>query len=369
MSLILKNGKLIDGFCNIQTDVNNFNFICSIENFSLRLEKTGEKIKSSTFVTGWKDRSEWSLWIYPNGDREDSKEYISIFLILKKPDEANVKYRFSILNDKEEEKNVIASEMVKEFVKSKGWGFSKFVRKDFLLDESNGLLINDKLTILCEGAIINLKPEKYNNPEKPINITIPESRLLLEYGIMFDSPLFTDYIIKVKDTEIKVHKAVLAARSPVFCEIFNNKLEKCQTNFMEIKDFRAEVVREMLRYIYTDEVSDIQNMASEMLEIANKYELHRLKSIAAKYLCSDLNIENVCERFILSEAYSSRELKDMVQKFIIDNAEHIIKTENWDRLVKSHPSLLEGLFLRSINGPSISNNTSLEEEPYTQETW
>uniref|UniRef100_A0A0N5BS25 BTB domain-containing protein n=1 Tax=Strongyloides papillosus TaxID=174720 RepID=A0A0N5BS25_STREA len=183
--------------------------------------------------------------------------------------------------------------------------------------------------------------------------------------MMFDSSLFTDYTIKVKDKEIKVHKAVLAARSPVFCKLFKNTFEKSRTNFIEIKDFRVEVVREMLRYIYTDEVSDIQNMANEIFEIANKYELQKLKSIAEKCLCSDLNIENVCERFLLSEAYSSVELKEMVQKFIIDNVENIIKTKKWDRLIKSHPSLLEGLFLKSLNVPPISNNTSLEEESDT----
>ena len=36
------------------------------------------------------------------------------------------------------------------FVQGKDWGFKKFIRRDFLMDEANGLLPNDKLTFFCE---------------------------------------------------------------------------------------------------------------------------------------------------------------------------------------------------------------------------
>uniref|UniRef100_A0A0K0G572 Speckle-type POZ protein-like (inferred by orthology to a human protein) n=1 Tax=Strongyloides venezuelensis TaxID=75913 RepID=A0A0K0G572_STRVS len=89
---------------NIESKVNKFNYICSIPNFSLCSEKTGEKIISPTFVIGRKERSELCLWVYPNGDQEDSKEYVSVFLALLKPDKTKIKHRFSILNDMGEEK-------------------------------------------------------------------------------------------------------------------------------------------------------------------------------------------------------------------------------------------------------------------------
>lgn len=125
-----------------------------------------------------------------------------------------------------------------------------------------------------------LKSENYNIPVRSINITVPQSKLLSGYGNMFDSPLFYDCVIKIKDTEIKVHKAVLAGRSPVFYGIFNSTLEKSKTNIIEIKDYSVKVVRKMLKYIYKDEVSNIQNMANEMFKIANKYKLYRLKTIS-----------------------------------------------------------------------------------------
>ena len=42
------------------------------------------------------------------------------------------------------------SQRAYRFVQGKDWGFKKFIRRDFLMDEVNGLLPDDKLTIFCE---------------------------------------------------------------------------------------------------------------------------------------------------------------------------------------------------------------------------
>ncbi len=36
----------------------------------------------------------------------------------------------------------------------KDWGFKKFIRRDFLIDEANGLLPDDKLTLFCEVSVV-----------------------------------------------------------------------------------------------------------------------------------------------------------------------------------------------------------------------
>jgi len=45
---------------------------------------------------------------------------------------------------------VTESQRAYRFVQGKDWGFKKFIRRDFLMDEANGLLPDDKLTIFCE---------------------------------------------------------------------------------------------------------------------------------------------------------------------------------------------------------------------------
>ena len=48
------------------------------------------------------------------------------------------------------------SQRAYRFVQGKDWGFKKFIRRDFLLDEANGLLPDDKLTLFCEVCSLNL---------------------------------------------------------------------------------------------------------------------------------------------------------------------------------------------------------------------
>lgn len=49
------------------------------------------------------------------------------------------------------------SQRAYRFVQGKDWGFKKFIRRDFLMDEANGLLPDDKLTIFCEVSFFSSK--------------------------------------------------------------------------------------------------------------------------------------------------------------------------------------------------------------------
>jgi len=49
------------------------------------------------------------------------------------------------------------SQRAYRFVQGKDWGFKKFIRRDFLLDEANGLLPDDKLTLFCEVIALSLR--------------------------------------------------------------------------------------------------------------------------------------------------------------------------------------------------------------------
>lgn len=96
------------------------------------------------------------LRVNPKGLDEESKDYLSLYLLLVSCNKSEVraKFKFSILNAKREETKAMESQRAYRFVQGKDWGFKKFIRRDFLLDEANGLLPDDKLTIFCE---VNVK--------------------------------------------------------------------------------------------------------------------------------------------------------------------------------------------------------------------
>ncbi|KPP69853.1 hypothetical protein Z043_111360, partial [Scleropages formosus] len=129
-----------------------FSYMWTINNFSFCREEMGEVIKSSTFSSGANDKLKWCLRVNPKGLDEESKDYLSLYLLLVSCPKAEVraKFKFSILNAKGEETKAMESQRAYRFVQGKDWGFKKFIRRDFLLDEANGLLPDDKLTLFCE---------------------------------------------------------------------------------------------------------------------------------------------------------------------------------------------------------------------------
>uniref|UniRef100_A0A0N5C733 BTB domain-containing protein n=1 Tax=Strongyloides papillosus TaxID=174720 RepID=A0A0N5C733_STREA len=161
---------------------------------------------------------------------------------------------------------------------------------------------------------------------------------------MLDSSEFYDYIIKVGESEIRVHKCILASRSEVLREMLKNKSTKHESDVIEINDFPLEVVKEMINYLYTGTSPRIDELTFEMFEIAEKYKFKELKLIATESLFKSLNVENVCEYLEKGEIYSAEILKEFCIRYIYLNAEDVVKSEKWSRIVNSYPLLVDRIF-------------------------
>jgi speckle-type POZ protein len=74
----------------------------------------------------------------------------------------------------------------------------------------------------------------------------------------------------VNGREYYAHKAILAARSPVFAAMFEHEMEEKKQNRVEITDMDHEVLREMLRFIYTGKATNLEKMHDELLAAADK---------------------------------------------------------------------------------------------------
>ena len=101
------------------------------------------------------------------------------------------------------------SQRAYKFVQGKDWGFKKFIRRDFLLDEANGLLPDDKLTLFSEVSVVadsvNISGQTSINRFK-----IPECHLGEDMNSLFESPSFSDVILTCGSRDFKMHKAILA---------------------------------------------------------------------------------------------------------------------------------------------------------------
>ena len=125
------SSPIAENWCYTQVKVVKFNYMWTISNFSFCREEMGEVLKSSTFSAGASDKLKWCLRVNPKGLDEESKDYLSLYLLLVSCNKSEVraKFKFSILNAKREETKAMESQRAYKFMQGKDWGFKKFIRR------------------------------------------------------------------------------------------------------------------------------------------------------------------------------------------------------------------------------------------------
>ena len=103
-----------------------------------------------------------------------------------------------------------------------------------------------------------------------VQFKVPDCRLSDDLGQLFESQRFSDVTLSVGGREFQAHKALLAARSPVFAAMFEHEMEERKHNRVDITDVDHEVLREMLRFIYTGKTNNLDKMADDLLAAADK---------------------------------------------------------------------------------------------------
>ncbi|KAK9686478.1 MATH domain [Popillia japonica] len=177
-----------------------------------------------------------------------------------------------------------------------------------------------------------------------VQFKVPECRLSDDLGLLFENQKFSDVTLSVAGREFQAHKSILAARSPVFQAMFEHEMEERKHNRVDITDVDHEVLREMLRFIYTGKASNLEKMADDLLAAADKYALERLKVMCEEALCTNLSIENAAEILILADLHSADQLKAQAIDFINTHATDVMETPGWKSMIQTHPHLIAEAF-------------------------
>ncbi|XP_030392208.1 rabankyrin-5 isoform X3 [Gopherus evgoodei] len=119
------------------------------------------------------------------------------------------------------------------------------------------------------------------------------SRLLTIVAELYQQEQYSDLKIKVGDKHIRAHKFVLAARSETW-----SLANLVSTEELDLSDAEPEVTMAMLRWIYTDELELREDdvFLTELMKLANRFQLQLLRERCEKGVMSLVNVRN-CIRF------------------------------------------------------------------------
>nr|XP_042126083.1 speckle-type POZ protein-like [Peromyscus maniculatus bairdii] len=322
-----------------QISIQDFSYRWTISNFPFVAEEMGQSIRSPTFSIGANDK--WCLRVHPNGVDEQSADYLSVYLVLLSSLKSPVwaKFQFWIISNEGEKKKVKKSPRAFRFVPGQDWGYKKFVLRDFLLSHAFWLLPDDQLTLVCKVSVAQVSLSLSEQNKKP-GILVPRCTLADELGELWKNSQFTDCCLVVAGQEFQAHKAILAARSPVFRAMFQHDMEESRKNRIEIPHLVLQVFKAMMDFIYTGTAPDLDSMADSVLAAADKYGLEHLKVMCEDALFRDLSVENAAHTLFLADLHISGQLKTHTLDFITAHASEVSETSDWKTMVGLYPHLV-----------------------------
>ena len=108
---------------------------------------------------------------------------------------------------------------------------------------------------------------------------------------------------------------------------------------VEIVDFKAKTVANMVYFMYHDTVLNEENVGPDLLVLAEKYNVLGLMNYCVKYFEENLSLENALDILVSSHLTNQKRLFDAATKFAIENKGRLVKTESWKELLETNPKL------------------------------
>ncbi|KAI5077716.1 hypothetical protein GOP47_0007540 [Adiantum capillus-veneris] len=324
----------------------------------------GKYITSETFKVGG---YEWAVYFYPDGKNlEDNSLYVSVFIALaSEGTDVRALFELTLLDQSGKGKHKVHSHFDRALesgpytLKYRGsmWGYKRFFKRAVL--ETSDYIKDDTLALTCTVGVVvsSTGPKLYSIP-------VPDPDIGLHLGELLDSGINSDITFEVDGDIFNAHKLVLAARSPVFkAQLFGVMREK-ESSVIQVKDIEAPVFKAMLYFMYRDclpedcELSGSASpatctvMAQHLLAAADRYGLDRLRIICEAKLCQEVNVETVATTLALAEQHHSAQLKAVCLKFVAANLAAVIRSDGYEHLKESCPSLQCEL-LKAVAGVEV----------------
>ena len=134
----------------------------------------------------------------------------------------------------------------------------------------------------------------------------------------------SDVVLRVGDRKFPVHRAILAARSPVFRAMFTSDMKESVAEEIQIEDMEPDVMKEVLKCVYSDQIP--VECGCDMLIAFDRFGL-----ISLFDRCQDkieVTDENALDVFAIAQHLNAKHLKLRILKFLTDREKRQLHETN-----------------------------------------
>ncbi|KAK7814877.1 hypothetical protein U0070_026378 [Myodes glareolus] len=181
-----------------------------------------------------------------------------------------------------------------------------------------------------------------SHPLRPFTAVgeIDHVHILSEHiGALLIGEEYGDVTFVVEKKRFPAHRVILAARCQYFRALLYGGMRESQPEAeIPLQDTTAEAFTMLLKYIYTGRATltdEKEEVLLDFLSLAHKYGFPELEDSTSEYLCTILNIQNVCMTFDVASLYSLPKLTCMCCMFMDRNAQEVLASEGFLSLSKT----------------------------------
>ncbi|XP_023246467.1 speckle-type POZ protein-like [Copidosoma floridanum] len=118
---------------------------------------------------------------------------------------------------------------------------------------------------------------------------------------------------------------------------------------------------EILNYIYSGKVENLESNTLELLAAANRFDLNGLKLMCENNFLHGLNISNASSLLLTADDHDASTLKIKVMEYIALNVAQVTETAGYKKLKATRPDLIVEIFSSMKKFPRLSNSGAFEE--------
>jgi speckle-type POZ protein len=164
--------------------------------------------------------------------------------------------------------------------------------------------------------------------------------ILSHLAHLFDSRIMADVKFLVKDEEIGAHLAIVVSASPVMAAMLEpDKFKEGLTKTVHIDDMEPDVFKEMLRYLYTGAVPQLEQNGEPLFVAADRFQIQGLKELCTEQLIQQLHLNNAVRYLLLGHLHSVPRLLEASFEYLERNKDELWTRSDWKKLGESYPDL------------------------------
>lgn len=126
--------------------------------------------------------------------------------------------------------------------------------------------------------------------------------------------------------------------------MLENEMEESRSGTIKISDVTYDALRTFVNYLYTAEACLDEQMAYDLLELAEKYQVKHLKAYCEKFLLSKLNWDNSVMSYAFAHQHNAKQLLDASLSLITDNMDKLNQQDEYIELVEKDPRLVVEIY-------------------------